>query len=195
MMTRVAAALALILWANGPAAAQTAAMAFGSSPARVTLPAAWPVTRVSAGGHGTMLRSSDGALYACGDNEEGSLGIGSQIMVSVPTTVPVTATALLALAGAHAAVSADGCAVRLAGDNESGIVGASSRVFVVRPTLSLCGARPVTPVATSSARSRAAAYPAAGRREEKRMPHWWRDLADRPCGESQTRWRSTICAT
>ena len=78
------------------------------SPTRVTLPGATRVARVAAGGHSTVLQSSDGALYACGDNQSGLLGLDKQPLVSEPTRIPVatTAASTFAMGGAHAAIIA-----------------------------------------------------------------------------------------
>jgi len=123
------------------------------SPTRVTLPGATRVTRVAAGGHSTVLQSSDGALYACGDNQSGLLGLDKQPLVSQPTRIPVatTAASTFAMGGAHAAIIAS-CAVSLAGDNSTTIIAAtndtSSRAFVPRSNVTLCGPRSDKPLPT-----------------------------------------------
>ena len=120
-------------------------------PGRVTM--ASKVTRVTAGGHGTILQTADGALYACGDNQFGSLGLDRPLVVAEPTrvTAPSSTDAVIVAGGNHSAFSPDGCAVRLTGDNSEGVVGAAAasstvRTFVVRANLSLCGERPASPL-------------------------------------------------
>ena len=87
-----------------------------SVPARVTLPDGARVSHVAAGGHGTLLRTADGSLFACGDNQFGALGLGAPTTAPTPTLVSTAkAGAILALGGANAAVTSDGCNVGLAG--------------------------------------------------------------------------------
>jgi len=124
-------------------------------PARVTLPGQVKATGVVAGGHSTIIRTSDGALYACGDNQAGLLGINAQPVVPRPALIPVPAprTTLVSMGGGNAAASPDGCAVLLSGLNEGGIVGVGSvgqpvAVFSSRQNLTLCGAKATTPQPT-----------------------------------------------
>lgn len=119
-----------------------------SVPTKVALPAGVTVTQVAAGGHGTLLRTADGALLACGDNQFGPLGVAG---VSAATAAPVPAakaSAILGLGGANGAITADGCNVRLVGDNDYGIVSTAEsgpvRQYVLRQNLSLCGPRGAT---------------------------------------------------
>ena len=122
-------------------------------PAKVALPAGVRVTHVAAGGHGTLMRTAEGALFGCGDNQFGPLGIG-QAIAAQPTTIPAPATksSVLALGGANGAISADGCGLHLVGSNDHGIVSAADvpavKTFTERANLSLCGARAATPLAT-----------------------------------------------
>lgn len=96
-----------------------------ASPAKVILPGQVRATSVVAGGHSTIIRTSEGALYACGDNQAGLLGLDKQTVVSQLVLIPLPAsrTTLVSMGGGNAAVSPDGCAVRLSGFNEGGIVG------------------------------------------------------------------------
>ena len=109
-----------------------------------------PVTQISAGGHSTAMRTSDGGLYVCGDNQSGLLGVDGMIVPKL-TKVPVAPikSGMIAFGGNNAAYSPDGCAIRIAGYNEGGVVGgdsASSRIFVDRPATSLCAAASATPL-------------------------------------------------
>jgi alpha-tubulin suppressor-like RCC1 family protein len=122
-----------------------------SVPGSVTM--ASKVTRVTAGGHGTILQTADGALYACGDNQFGSLGLDKPLVVTEPTrvTAPSSTDAVVVAGGNHSAFSPDGCAVRLTGDNSEGVISATgaastTRTFTARANLSLCGARPAAPL-------------------------------------------------
>ena len=123
-----------------------------ASPTRVVLPGQAKVTRVAAGGHSTVLRASD-ALYACGDNQAGLLGLEAQAVVPLPTRIPVAVTpsSIFAMGGANAALASN-CAVSLAGDNGSTIISATNnltnRVFTARQNLSLCGSGSDKPLAT-----------------------------------------------
>lgn len=123
-------------------------------PAKVTLNAGVTVTHVAAGGHGTLLRASDGALFACGDNQFGALGLAQPLASGPsPTRIPTGAAgSVLGLGGANAAISSDGCEIRLVGQNDTGIVSAAdtpaARAFTPRAGLSLCGALAATPLAT-----------------------------------------------
>jgi hypothetical protein len=107
---------------------------------------------VAAGGHGTFLRASDGALLVCGDNQFGPLGLEGPPLVPVarPTRVPgAVVKGTMSTGGAHSAFSPDGCSVRITGDNDQGIVsaaGADSRVFVARADASLCAPAPAAPL-------------------------------------------------
>jgi alpha-tubulin suppressor-like RCC1 family protein len=119
-------------------------------PARIDrLPASARVTQVAAGGHGTMMRTAQGAVYACGDNQFGPLGLTMPV-VAEPTLIPGAPATTIAIGGAHAALGVDGCTVRVAGDNSHGVINgasaAASRIFAVRPNLSLCGATPPSPL-------------------------------------------------
>ena len=46
------------------------------------------IASVSAGGFTTMMQAADGAIYACGDNQFGSLGLGEPLVVAAPTKMP-----------------------------------------------------------------------------------------------------------
>ena len=122
-------------------------------PARVALPDGVRITQVTAGGHSTLLRASDGAVFGCGDNQFGPLGI-AQPVAAQPTRIPVPATrsAVMAISGANAALSPDGCELRLTGANDHGIVSAADvpafTAFTARANLSLCGVRAAAPAAT-----------------------------------------------
>ncbi len=124
-----------------------------ATPAKVTLPAGVRVTHVSAGGHSTLMRSSDGALLGCGDNQFGPLGI-DQPLAPQPTSIKAATakSSILAISGANAAVSADGCVVQLSGQNDHGIVSAAdtpvAKPFTTRANLSLCATRSATPLDT-----------------------------------------------
>ena len=118
-------------------------------PTKVSLPDDVKVLRVTAGGHGTLIQTADGAIYACGDNQFGGLGAGTPVMVPTPARVTTGAatSGVFVAGGNYAAVSADGCAVRVTGDSGSGVVnssGTGSRTFVPRAALSLCGTRATT---------------------------------------------------
>jgi hypothetical protein len=122
------------------------------TPARVALPAGTRVTDVAAGGHGTLLRTTDGRLIACGDNQAGALGIAEAVAATPTPIATVEASALLGIGGAYAAITSDGCDLRLAGLNDDGVVAAAEspapvRTFTARAGLSLCAARPATPLA------------------------------------------------
>jgi hypothetical protein len=120
-------------------------------PGRVTM--ASKVARVTAGGHGTILQTTDGTLYACGDNQFGSLGLDKPLVVAEPTRVmaPSSTGGIVVAGGNHSAFSPDGCAVRLSGDNSEGVISATggastTRTFTARANLSLCGARAAAPL-------------------------------------------------
>jgi hypothetical protein len=123
------------------------------SPAQVALPAGIRVTHVAAGGHSTLMRASDGSLLGCGDNQFGPLGI-DQPIAPEPTPIKTTPlkSSIMAIGGANAAVSVDGCDVRLTGANDYGIVSAadvpSAKSFTTRANLSLCSARSATTLDT-----------------------------------------------
>lgn len=123
-------------------------------PARVEqLPASVSITSVAAGAHATLLRASNGALYACGDNQFGALGSGRPAVLATPALIaPASHAAALAVGGANGAFSTDGCDVHIAGDNDKGIVSANGNAaavpFTPRANLSLCAARAATPLRT-----------------------------------------------
>lgn len=125
-----------------------------SSPQRVTLPGSAKATHLAAGGSSTLIRTADGALYACGDNQFGSLGADQPRVVPRPTLIASgTAPAGIAVAGgSYGAYSADGCAVRLAGSNSDTIVSATDQSgqvgYSVRQGVSLCGPKPEKPLPT-----------------------------------------------
>ena len=125
-----------------------------TTPARVSaLPADVKAVSVVAGSHTTMIRASNGALYACGDNQFGALGADRPSVVPTPILIASgTSAAGLAVGGNNGTFSADGCLVRIAGNNDRGIVAAGGNVasspFVARAGLSLCGPRPAGPLAT-----------------------------------------------
>ena len=124
-----------------------------ATPAKVTLPSGVRVTNVAAGGHSTLMRTSDGALLGCGDNQFGPLGI-DQPIAPQPTPIKTTPmkSSILAIGGANAAISVDGCDVRLTGTNDHGIVAAADvpavKTFTTRANLSLCSARSATTLDT-----------------------------------------------
>ena len=98
-------------------------------PTKVTIAGDPQVARVTAGGHRTLIQTAQGVVYVCGDN------------AAAPTRVsaPAVTTGVFAAGGNFAAVSVDGCAVKLTGD-------AGDRV--VNPvSLTLCGPRAATPLA------------------------------------------------
>jgi alpha-tubulin suppressor-like RCC1 family protein len=121
-----------------------------SEPVRVDLPTGVRIADVAAGGHSTMLRATDGRVFVCGENQSGLLGVGADTGVPRLVPVPSVTATRIAMGGAHAAISTDGCAVRLAGDNGGGVASvagtASTRTFTTRANLSLCGARADAPV-------------------------------------------------
>ena len=118
-------------------------------PARVTLPAAASVVQVAAAGHGTLMRTADGALIACGDNQFDALGI-AQPVVAEPTAVPAppVKSPVLAAGGSNAAFSTDGCTVHIVGSNATGLIAAAdtsgTKAFTVRKDLNLCAPRATT---------------------------------------------------
>jgi len=124
-----------------------------ATPAPVALPPDVRVAAVAAGGHGTMLRATDGTLFGCGDNQFGPLGLAAT-NVSQPTPIPAppVKSGVIALGAANGALSVDGCSVSLAGANEHGLVSAADtagvRAFSPRAGLSLCGSTPAAPLPT-----------------------------------------------
>ena len=124
------------------------------SPQKVALPGSAKATHVAAGGSSTLIRSADGGLYACGDNQFGSLGADQPRVVSQPSLIASrTSPAGIAVAGgSYGAHSTDGCAVRLAGSNSDSIVSATDQSgqvgYSVRQGVSLCGAKPEKPLPT-----------------------------------------------
>jgi alpha-tubulin suppressor-like RCC1 family protein len=122
-----------------------------STPARVALPGGARVTQVAAGGHGTLLRTADGGLIACGDNQAGPLGVPDAVAATPTPIATAKASAVLGLGGAHAAITSDGCDVRLAGLNDDGVVAAAetpatAKTFAARANLSLCAPRSASPL-------------------------------------------------
>lgn len=122
------------------------------APERVTLPGGAKAIRITAGGHGTIVQTADGAVYACGDNQFGGLGAGTPVVIGTPTrvTTPAVTSGVLVAGGNYAAVSVDSCTVRLTGDSAEGVVtptGYGSRTFVPRTALTLCGPRATTTLA------------------------------------------------
>ena len=120
-----------------------------STPARVTLPGGVRVAGVAAGGHATLLRTPEGSLFACGDNQFDPLGI-TQPLASQPTaiTVPPVKSPVIAVSGSNGAFSPDGCSVHLVGSNATGIVAAAdtpaAKAFTPRKDLTLCAPRSAT---------------------------------------------------
>jgi hypothetical protein len=125
-----------------------------SSAQKVNLPGSAKATHVAAGGNSTLIRTADGALYACGDNQFGSLGADQPRVVPRPALIASgTAPAGIAVAGgSYGAHSTDGCAVRLAGSNSDRIVSATDQAgqvgYSVRLGVSLCGPKPEKPLPT-----------------------------------------------
>lgn len=114
-----------------------------AEPARVTLPAGLVPADLAVGGHSTFIRAADGRVFACGDNREGQLGIGSEAASATLAQVPAGTAQRLVMGGAHAAFSPDGCSVKLAGSTDNGMVpGTASRMrsFVPMAGLSFCAA-------------------------------------------------------
>jgi hypothetical protein len=117
------------------------------------VPSGAPVAQVAAGGHSTLLRTKDGALFGCGDNQFGPLGFAAPAAPALtPIPVPPTTSPVMALSDGNGALSVDGCAVSLSGSNDHGVVSSgvtpSVRTFTPRPNLTLCGTRPATPLPT-----------------------------------------------
>ena len=116
-----------------------------ATPFRIVMPAGAKIAHVAAGGHGTLLRTTEGQLFACGDNQFGPLGL-AEPLASQPTRVAAAASSpIMAISGANAGFSADGCKVHLVGQNDHGIVAAADspavRAFTARADLSLCAPR------------------------------------------------------
>lgn len=120
-----------------------------ATPAKVEVPGSVSIAQIEAGGHATMLRTADGTVYACGDNREGQLGLGTEQTIPTPRAVPGISAQHIAVGGAHAAVAVDRCGVKLAGSTDFGVVtgtGPRAQAFVPRTDLSLCAAaRPDLP--------------------------------------------------
>ena len=141
-------------WGNGSRSQLCdGATANRARPALVTMPSGAQVAQVAAGGHSTLLRTKDGALFGCGDNQFGALGIAASAATQVsPIPVPPMMSAVMALSGGNGALSADGCAVSLSGSNDHGLVSTaetpSVTAFTRRQNLTLCGPRPATPLPT-----------------------------------------------
>lgn len=113
------------------------------------------VVQVAAYGGGTLMRTKDGALYACGSDAYGQLGLatGSNSTqwtpIRQPTRVPVPAvkSSVVVLGGSYGAFSPDGCTVHIAGDERVGVrrtTRPSSTRFAPRAGLSLCALRLAT---------------------------------------------------
>ena len=124
------------------------------SPQRVTLPGAAKATHVAAGGSSTLVRTSDGGLYACGDNQFSSLGADQPRVVSKPALIAsgTSPAGLAVTGGSYGAHSTDGCAIRLAGSNYENLISETDRSslvgYSVRQGVSLCGPKPAKPLAT-----------------------------------------------
>jgi alpha-tubulin suppressor-like RCC1 family protein len=125
-----------------------------STPQKVTLPDTARATQVAAGGNSTLVRTADGGLYACGDNQFSSLGADQPRVIPRPTLIASkTAPAGMAVTGgSYGAHSTDGCAVRLAGSNHDSIISETDRAgqvgYSVRQGVSLCGPKSDKPLAT-----------------------------------------------
>ena len=122
------------------------------TPARIELPAgSGNVTAVAAGAHGTMVKTTDGSLYACGDNQFGALGVDAAPIVPrlVKLAVPAIRGSVITTFGYYGAISPDGCALRFTGQSDHGIVGAqaNTKAFVQRAEPSLCAPPPPAPLA------------------------------------------------
>jgi alpha-tubulin suppressor-like RCC1 family protein len=124
------------------------------SPMRVPLPGNQKATHVAAGGSSTLVRTGDGSLFGCGDNQFSSLGVDAPRVVPRPTMIAsgVAAAGIAVAGGSYAAYSTDGCAVRMGGSNHEGLVNGtdqSSQVsFTLRQGVSLCGVKPDKPLPT-----------------------------------------------
>jgi alpha-tubulin suppressor-like RCC1 family protein len=123
------------------------------TPSRIDLPAGYgTVTAVAVGAHGTMLKTADGSLYVCGDNQFFALGVDAAPIVPRPSKVAAPAVvkgAVIATGGYYGAISPDGCALRFTGQSDHGIVGvqANTKAFVQRAEPSLCAPPPPAPLA------------------------------------------------
>jgi hypothetical protein len=93
------------------------------------------------------LKTQDGALFVCGDNQFHQLGVATQPVVSQPTRLagPAAAGPLLALGGDHLAFSSDACTFRIVGPTDDAIAAATGAAMP-----SACGraAASATPVAS-----------------------------------------------
>ena len=120
-----------------------------ATPTRVTLPDGVRVADVAAGGHATLLRTVEGGLFACGDNQFDPLGI-PQPLASQPTAIAVAPvkSAIIAVSGSNGAFSPDGCSVYFVGSNATGMVAvadtSTTKAFTPRKDLSLCAPRSST---------------------------------------------------
>lgn len=141
-------------WGNGSRSQLCdGARANRAVPAQVMVPAGAPVAQVAAGGHSTLLRTKDGALFGCGDNQFGALGIAAPAATPLaPIPAPPMTSAVMAVSGGNGALSNDGCAVSLSGSNDHGLVSSAATpsvtTFTARPDLTLCATRPATPLPT-----------------------------------------------
>lgn len=120
------------------------------TPARIAIPGAATIVDAAVGAHGTMLRSGDGVLLVCGDNQFASLGVPAAPIVGSPTRVDgvLLRSPVYASGGYFGAVSPDGCSVRMAGQTDSGIVGSNGptlTAFTARQGLSLCAPASTAP--------------------------------------------------
>lgn len=111
------------------------------------------VVQVAALGTTTLLRTKSGALYGCGSNQTGSVGLerpktlphgaDPTMPVQTPTRIPVPPikSSVLVVSGNNSAFSPDGCAVYIAGEGAPGVRGVkepSSAQFTLRAGLTLC---------------------------------------------------------
>jgi alpha-tubulin suppressor-like RCC1 family protein len=125
-----------------------------ASPQKVTLPGAAKATHVAAGGSSTLIRTADGALYACGDNQFSSLGADQPRVLPRPALIAsgTSPHGIAVAGGSYGAYSTDGCAIRIAGSNSDSIVSATDQSgqvgYSVRQGLSLCGPKPEKPLPT-----------------------------------------------
>jgi hypothetical protein len=101
-----------------------------------------------------VIRTADGALYACGDNQFGSLGADQPRVVPRPALIAsgTSPAGLAVVGGSYGAHTTDGCALRLAGANHDDIVSTAERSgqagYAVRQGVSLCGPKPAKPLPT-----------------------------------------------
>ncbi len=131
-------------------------------PAQLTLPAG-RVVEISASIDSTIVTTAEGALYACGGDSYGQLGLAAatestkRTPISRPTQVqlPVAKSSIVVMGEQHAAVSPDGCSVHIAGiGGNGGVRGAiepPSPRFALRAGLSLCAPRLATPMPDAAA--------------------------------------------